>query len=118
MFHDRRRIRPELRPLGPARGTGRRPEVDSWAIRSGSCHLILGWSRAPPMSVVPFPNARRSGAVPRPTPPVPLDAAGLVAELLAGHASARAELFDRFAPHVRRVLARVLGHDSELADLL
>ncbi len=60
------------------------------------------------MSVVPFPKARRSGAITRAAAPPPLDDAGLVAELLARKASARAELFDRFAPHVRRVLARVV----------
>ncbi len=38
--------------------------------------------------------------------------------MTADDPSARGELFDRHAPHVQRVLARVLGHDSELPDLL
>jgi RNA polymerase sigma-70 factor (ECF subfamily) len=46
------------------------------------------------------------------------DDSALVSALRQGHPAARAELFDRFATHVRRVLVRVLGHDTELADLL
>jgi len=46
------------------------------------------------------------------------DDAALVAGVRAGNRQAVAALFDRHAPHVRRVLARVLGIDSELPDLL
>lgn len=42
----------------------------------------------------------------------------LVLALRAGERHAGAALFDRYAPHVRRVLARVLGPDPELGDLL
>ncbi|RYE89019.1 MAG: RNA polymerase sigma factor [Myxococcales bacterium] len=42
----------------------------------------------------------------------------LVAALRAGDARARAQLFDAHGPHVQRVLARVLGVDQELGDLL
>jgi len=53
---------------------------------------------------------------------VPLFAPGsdeaLVAGLKAGEAGARGELFDRYGAHVQRVLARVLGVDQELGDLL
>jgi RNA polymerase sigma-70 factor (ECF subfamily) len=44
--------------------------------------------------------------------------AQLVEALRDGHPSARAELFDRHSLHVQRVLARVLGNDPELPDLL
>lgn len=46
------------------------------------------------------------------------DDAGLVDAVLRGDRAAAAELFDRHAPRVRRVLLRVLGSDPELADLL
>lgn len=42
----------------------------------------------------------------------------LVEGLRRGDAAARKELFERFAPHVERVLGRVLGRDPELADAL
>jgi RNA polymerase sigma-70 factor (ECF subfamily) len=42
----------------------------------------------------------------------------LVRALRAGDARAGAALFDRYGVHVRRVLARVLGPDPELSDLL
>ena len=44
--------------------------------------------------------------------------ASLVRALRGGDAHAGAVLFDRYAVHVRRVLARVLGPDPELSDLL
>jgi len=44
--------------------------------------------------------------------------AALVEGIRAGQVSARAALFDRHAAHVQRVLARVLGHDPDLADLV
>ncbi len=71
------------------------------------------------MSVVLFkPNrdheaARAGGAL-----PTSGDEVALVSALVRGDPAARAELFDRHAPHAQRVLARVLGHDAELADLL
>jgi RNA polymerase sigma-70 factor (ECF subfamily) len=46
------------------------------------------------------------------------DDRALVKALLDGHRAAKAELFDRYAPHVERILIRILGHDHELADLL
>ena len=46
------------------------------------------------------------------------DDAVLVDGLRRGDEAARRELFERFAPHVERVLLRVLGRDSELADAL
>jgi RNA polymerase sigma-70 factor (ECF subfamily) len=70
------------------------------------------------MSVVPLHKPRRSGAAAQAVAVLPLGDAELVSALIAGHPSARAELFDRHAQHVQRVLARVLGHDDELADLL
>lgn len=42
--------------------------------------------------------------------------AELVAALRRGEDSARAAIYDRFAPHVRRVLARVLGTREDLRD--
>jgi RNA polymerase sigma-70 factor (ECF subfamily) len=56
---------------------------------------------------------------PEPTPPDPaLDEAALVLAVLAGESGARAAFFDRHAGLVQRVLARVLGADTELEDLL
>ncbi len=42
----------------------------------------------------------------------------LLEGLRRGDAAARRELFDRFSPHVERVLVRVLGRDQELSDAL
>jgi RNA polymerase sigma-70 factor, ECF subfamily len=71
------------------------------------------------MSVVPLHKPRRAGPSARPVAAiVARDDAALVAALASEDPSARAEVFDRYAPHVQRVLARVLGHDNELADLL
>jgi RNA polymerase sigma-70 factor (ECF subfamily) len=44
--------------------------------------------------------------------------ADLVHALRRGDASAAEALFDRYAPYVERLLARALGADSELADVL
>jgi RNA polymerase sigma-70 factor (ECF subfamily) len=48
------------------------------------------------------------------------DDAALVAGLRAGEPWARAALFDRYAPHVERMLRRVLGHErhTDMADLV
>jgi RNA polymerase sigma-70 factor (ECF subfamily) len=45
------------------------------------------------------------------------DDTALVEGLRAGHPGAVAAFYDRFAPHVHRVLARVLGADRELSDV-
>jgi RNA polymerase sigma-70 factor (ECF subfamily) len=52
--------------------------------------------------------------------PIVRDDAALVAGLRAGEAWARAALFDRYAPHVERILRRVLGNDrhGDMADLV
>jgi RNA polymerase sigma-70 factor (ECF subfamily) len=52
--------------------------------------------------------------------PVVRDDVALVAGLRAGEAWARAALFDRYAPHVERILRRVLGNDrhGDMADLV
>jgi RNA polymerase sigma-70 factor (ECF subfamily) len=42
----------------------------------------------------------------------------LVLSLRARHPDACTLLFDRYAPHVRRVLVRVMGPDSEILDLV
>jgi RNA polymerase sigma-70 factor (ECF subfamily) len=42
----------------------------------------------------------------------------LVFSLRARHPDAGTQLFDRYAPHVRRVLVRVMGPDSEILDLV
>ncbi len=47
-----------------------------------------------------------------------LDDAALVHALRRGDQSAAGELFDRFAPRVRRVILRVLGADQDLPDLV
>jgi RNA polymerase sigma-70 factor, ECF subfamily len=46
------------------------------------------------------------------------DDGALVRALREGHPAAKVELFDRYAKQVERILARVLGQDAELADLL
>lgn len=46
------------------------------------------------------------------------DDAALHTALVQGHPGAPAALFDRYGEHVHRVLANVLGIDSELPDLL
>jgi RNA polymerase sigma-70 factor (ECF subfamily) len=71
------------------------------------------------MSVVPLHKPRRTGPSAKPVAAVAVrDDAALVAALTSEDPAARAEVFDRYGPHVQRVLARVLGHDNELADLL
>jgi RNA polymerase sigma-70 factor, ECF subfamily len=42
----------------------------------------------------------------------------LVLALRARHPDAGTQLFDRYAPHVRRVLVRVMGPDPEILDLV
>lgn len=64
----------------------------------------------------PMPAESPRGVV-RSLPFVGSDAA-IVEGMRAGQASARAALFDRYGAHVQRVLARVMGPDPELADLL
>jgi len=46
------------------------------------------------------------------------DDAALLRGLQREEAGAAAELYDRFAPHIRRVLGRIMGADPELHDLL
>jgi RNA polymerase sigma-70 factor (ECF subfamily) len=69
---------------------------------------------------MPVVSLQKSGAKPR--RPVSVFAAAdeeaIVRASLGGNSAARAELFDRHAPHVQRILLRILGHDAELADLL
>jgi RNA polymerase sigma-70 factor (ECF subfamily) len=71
------------------------------------------------MSVVPFRRTYDDGVA---AVRVPLTARGddvaLVSSLMRGAPAARAEFFDRYASQAQRVLARVLGHDAELPDLL
>jgi RNA polymerase sigma-70 factor, ECF subfamily len=50
--------------------------------------------------------------------PIPESDVALVAAIKAGRPEARAALFDRYADDVQRVLYRVLGPDSEVADLV
>jgi RNA polymerase sigma-70 factor (ECF subfamily) len=72
------------------------------------------------MSVLPLTKKpASSGPVPRPTSIyAAVDDTGLVEAVRRGHPAAKAELFDRYVHHVQRVLARILGGDQELADLL
>jgi RNA polymerase sigma-70 factor (ECF subfamily) len=46
------------------------------------------------------------------------DDRALVHALVRGNPLAKAELFDRYARHVERILVRILGYDPERADLL
>jgi RNA polymerase sigma-70 factor (ECF subfamily) len=50
--------------------------------------------------------------------PIPETDAALVAALRSGRAEAGRTLFDRYGRDIERVLFRVLGPDTELADLL
>lgn len=52
------------------------------------------------------------------TVPFAGDDAALVHAIRAGNASAKAELFQRYAPQLERLITHVVGYDSELADLL
>jgi RNA polymerase sigma-70 factor (ECF subfamily) len=64
-------------------------------------------------------NSPTGGSVQRPTSIfAAVDDAALVEAVLRGQISAKAELFDRHVHHVRRVLARILGSDFELSDLI
>ena len=46
------------------------------------------------------------------------DDAALLRALKNRETGAAAELYDRFAPHIRRVLVRIMGSDPEISDLL
>lgn len=46
------------------------------------------------------------------------DDSEIVFALREGHPSAKIELVDRYARHVERILARILGHDADLEDLV
>lgn len=52
------------------------------------------------------------------TVPFAGDDATLVSAIRAGNPSAKAELFQRYAPQLERLITHVLGYDSELADVL
>jgi RNA polymerase sigma-70 factor (ECF subfamily) len=77
--------------------------------------------RASRPSPEPLPIGRKS-PVPAGVRALPIvrDDVALVAGLRAGEPWARAALFDRYAPHVERILRRVLGNDrhGDLADLV
>jgi RNA polymerase sigma-70 factor (ECF subfamily) len=68
--------------------------------------------------VSPFPAIERGGVV-VPFAPVVNDDEGLVHALLQQDPAARAALFDRYAPYVQRVIARIIGYsEPERVDLL
>ena len=46
------------------------------------------------------------------------DDEAMLEALKSGHVSAVAALYDRYAGHIRRVLLRIVGDDSEIGDLL
>ena len=75
-----------------------------------------------PLAHSPIPlkphAADRPAAVVRLTVPFAGDDAALVSAIRAGNASAKAELFQRYAPQLERLITHVVGYDSELADLL
>jgi RNA polymerase sigma-70 factor (ECF subfamily) len=66
------------------------------------------------MTVVPI----RGGIGPTGTEPSASDEAELIVALREGSPGAAAVLFDRYAVRVRRVLARILGREAEMADLV
>jgi RNA polymerase sigma-70 factor, ECF subfamily len=77
-----------------------------------------------PSRPAPEPSPPSRGVAPPATRvrtlPIVRDDVALVAGLRAGEAWARAALFDRHAPHVERILRRVLGGDrhGDMADLV
>jgi RNA polymerase sigma-70 factor, ECF subfamily len=85
-------------------------------------------SRSPPAAtLIPRAVSRDSPATPESFPahraevirlPVGLSDEGIVHGLKNGDREAAAQLFDRYAEHLRRVLVRVLGPDPEIPDLL
>jgi RNA polymerase sigma-70 factor (ECF subfamily) len=50
--------------------------------------------------------------------PIARDDAALVEGMRAGEAWASALFFDRYAPHVHRILRRILGHDDNMEDVV
>jgi RNA polymerase sigma-70 factor (ECF subfamily) len=60
---------------------------------------------------------RRSSVV-RLNVPFSGDDAALVAAVREGSVSAKAELFQRYAPRLERLITHMLGYDPELADIL
>ena len=69
-------------------------------------------------SAVDLPTTTLVAPRPRRRPSRPSPSADLVRALVDGAPEAPAELFDRYAQHLQRVLSSVLGPDPELADLL
>ncbi len=63
------------------------------------------------------PRSAQGGAVVRPSA-FQLSDAALVAAIRTGQTDARGWLFDRYAKHLERVLARVLGAQDEVYDAL
>lgn len=74
------------------------------------------------MTVAKKPTPALAELVPlrksQPELPAPGSDEVLVLALRARHADAGTQLFDRYAPHVRRVLTRVMGPDAEIRDLV
>src|SRR5260221_14564393 len=65
-----------------------------------------------------LPLVERAGGIVSFTP-VENDDEALVRALVRGDSAASARLFDRYAPYIQRVLARVIGYtEPERADLL
>jgi RNA polymerase sigma-70 factor, ECF subfamily len=73
-------------------------------------------ARAPTPLKEPLP-ARRSSVV-RLHVPFSGDDTALVRGVREGNASAKAELFHRYAPQLERLITHLLGYDPELADIL
>jgi RNA polymerase sigma-70 factor (ECF subfamily) len=73
-------------------------------------------ARAPTSLKEPLPT-RRSSVV-RLHVPFSGDDAALVRGVREGNASAKAELFNRYAPQLERLITHLLGYDAELADIL
>jgi len=73
-------------------------------------------ARAPTSLKEPLPT-RRSSVV-RLHVPFSGDDAALVRAVQEGNASAKAELFHRYAPQLERLITHLLGYDAELSDIL
>lgn len=95
-----------------------KPRADFWAAATPRRHYPLQ-TRLAPMVSRPSVLQRAPSRGATPTSIVAgLDDRALVLALRAGHPAAKAELFDRHAQAVERILLRILGSDAELGDLL
>src|SRR5205809_7758447 len=96
-------------PIYPANVREREPNHSSWDTNESQ-----PMAKKDSQAVAELLPLRRSQS----ELPAPESDELLVLSLRARHPDAGTQLFDRYAPHVRRVLVRVMGPDSEILDLV